>query len=70
MTNYLETVDDSQDLTIAISYLGRSAHEWWTVFKETEERRAVMAWCALKNAFVYRSDTLSKEKIARDKISR
>ena len=70
MSNYLQNVDESQALTIAVSYLAEGAHEWWIVFKETEEGRNIQGWSSLKNALVGRFDTLNKEKVARDKLAK
>ena len=70
MSNYLQNVEESQALTIAVSYLAEGAHEWWIVFKETEEGRTIQGWNALKDALVGRFDTLNKEKVARDKLAK
>ena len=70
MSNYLTNVDDTRALPIAVSYLVDGAHEWWIVFKDTEEGQSISTWSALKNALISRFDTLNKEKIARDKLAK
>lgn len=57
-------------MNIAISYLHGSAHEWWIVYKETEEGRIIGTWPSLKDALISRFETLNKEKVARDKLAK
>ena len=47
-----------------------NAHEWWIVFSKTSDGEGVQSWETLKQALVYRFETLNKEKIARDKLAR
>ena len=70
MSNYLQNVDESQALTILVSYLAEGALEWWIVFKETEEGRLIQGWKTLKDAFARRFDALNKEKFAREKLAK
>ena len=70
MSNYLSTVEEDKALPIAVSYLSEGAHEWWIVFKETEEGKKVHTWKDLKSALASRFETLNKEKVARDKLAK
>ena len=70
VTNYVGSTDPRYALTIAVSYLEGPAHEWWIVFRETEEGRAIQTWPELQPALIRRFDTLNKVKIARDKLAK
>lgn len=70
MDNYLEDARDDESLPLAVSYLTGAAHEWWIVFRESDDGEHVQSWGELKKALVSRFDTLNKEKIARDKLAR
>ena len=70
VSNYHNTVGDSQALTIAISYLAGSVDEWWIVFKDTGVGRAVTTRSALNNDLVSRFDTLNNENIARENLAK
>ncbi len=59
MNNYLAGTSDEDALAIAISYLHGPAHEWWIVYKETEDGRNVTHF-----------ETLNKKNIARDKLAK
>ncbi len=41
MNNYLAGTSDEEALAIGISYLHGPAHEWWIVYKETEDESNV-----------------------------
>ena len=58
------------DLTVSCSYLGGHAHEWWIVYKKTDDESAIVTWERLKNSLIHRFKTLNKEKIARDKLAK
>ena len=47
-----------------------SAHEWWIVFRETEQGKTIQTWSQLQPALIKRFDTLNKVKIARDKLAK
>ena len=70
MTNYIGSTPDSQALSIAVSYLEGSAHEWWIAYQQTTEGKAITTWSALQPALIRRFDTLNKAKIARDKLAK
>lgn len=70
MDNYLRNVDPLVALPIAVSYLEDGAHEWWIVFKETNDGKVINSWPELRSAVVARFDTLNKEKVARDKLAK
>lgn len=70
MNNYLQTATDEEALPIAISYLQGHAHEWWIVYKNTEEGEQITTWTTLKKALIARFDTLNREKMARDKLAK
>ena len=70
MSNYLGGQNDIHSMNIALSYLTGNAHEWWIVFSKTPEGVGIQSWEELKQALIYRFDTLNKEKIARDKLAR
>ena len=70
MSNYLSEVSEPQAMSIAVSYLQGTAHEWWIKYQLTEDGKAIETWPQLKDALVSRFDTLNKEKIARDKLHR
>ena len=70
MSNYLGNSPPDQALWIAISYLQGPAHEWWIVFRETDEGAQIRTWESLRTALIARFDTLNKEKIARDKLAK
>ena len=70
VSNYVGSTDPSSALTIAVSYLEGTAHEWWIVFRETEEGKAIQTWPQLQPALIKRFDTLNKVKIARDKLAK
>ncbi len=70
MNNYLAGTSDDDALAITISYLHGPAHEWWIVYKETEDGRNVTTWSTLKEALIARFETLNKENIARDKLAK
>lgn len=70
VTNYVGSNNTAEALKVAVSYLSGSAHEWWLVYKETEEGRQVRNWNQLQQALIRRFETLNKSKIARDKLAR
>ena len=70
MTNYVGNTPDNLALSIAVSYLEGSAHEWWIAFRQTPDGQAIATWSALQPALVNRFDTLNKAKIARDKLAK
>lgn len=70
MINYFKNVCDSYSLPRAVSYITKAAHDWWIVFKESDEGRKVQTWKELRNALVSRFETLNKENIARDMLPR
>ena len=70
MDNYLEGTPGPKALSIAVSYLEGSAHEWWIVFKETEEGTNINSWDHFQEALIGRFQTLNKSKIARDKLAK
>lgn len=70
MTNYIGRVDPNEALEIAVSYLEGPAHEWWIVFRQTEEGRSIQTWSELQPAIIKRFETLNKVKIARDKLAK
>ena len=70
MDNYLEGTSGPKALSIAVSYLEGSAHEWWIVFKTTEEGRDITSWDQFQEALINRFQTLNKSKIARDKLAK
>ena len=70
ITNYVIGVPDEQALTIAASYLEGPAHEWWIVYRQTEEGRMVKTYDQFKVAIQARFETLNKVKIARDKLAK
>ncbi len=70
MNNYLASDPEHQKLSIAIRYLDGHAHEWWIVYKETEEGRNIASWPQLKDALFNRFETLNKAKVARDKLAK
>ena len=70
MTNYVDDTDPRDALKIAASYLEGPAHEWWIVFRETDEGKATQSWNQLQPALIRRFDTLNKVKIARDKLAK
>lgn len=70
VSNYVGNGNSAQALTVAVSYLSGSAHEWWLVYKETEEGKQVGNWNQLQQALIRRFETLNKSKIARDKLAR
>ncbi len=70
MNNYLANSSTEEALPIAISYLQGHAHEWWIMYKETEEGQRITNWTQLKEALTSRFETLNKEKIARDKLAK
>lgn len=70
MDNYLEDATENDSLPLAISYLAGAAHEWWIVFRESDEGKQVQSWSNLRKALISRFDTLNKEKVARDKLAR
>ena len=70
MSNYLGGRNDIDSMNIALSYLTGNAHEWWIVYSKTSDGESIQSWEGLKQALVYRFETLNKEKIARDKLAR
>ena len=66
MDNYLGDHNNPETLNIALSYLTGMAHEWWIVYSKSAEGSAIQSWPNLKQALLYRFETLNKEKIARD----
>ena len=68
MSNYLCNVQESQAMTIAVSYLQGTAHEWWINYKDTEDGKDISTWIQPKQALASRFDTLNKQKIARDRL--
>ena len=70
MSNYLRDVNEPQAMSIAVSYLQSTAHDWWIKYQLTEDGKNVETWPQLKDALIARFDTLNKEKIARDKLAR
>lgn len=68
--SYLDDSNDSDSLTLAVSYLAADAHEWWIVFKEFGDGQLVQTWKDVGIALNSRFQTLNKEKIARDKLAR
>ena len=70
MSNYLTQIDEKEGLSIAVSYLQGSGHEWWIAFANTDNGSKVTTWKDLKEALISRFDTIKKEKIARDKLAR
>ncbi len=70
ITNYVGSTDPRNALIIAVSYLDGPAHEWWIVFRETDEGKAIQTWPELQPALIKRFDTLNKVKIARDKLAK
>ena len=70
VTNYVGSTDERNALTVAVSYLEGPAHEWWIVYRKTEEGMAIQTWSQLQPALIKRFDTLNKVKIARDKLAK
>lgn len=70
MDNYLGDSDDMEALNLAASYLSGSAHEWWIVHSTSSNGKNIETWSDMKNALKMRFDTLNKEKVARDKLSK
>ena len=70
MTNYIGNTPDTHALSIAVSYLEGSAHEWWIAYHQTPEGQNIATWSALQPALIRRFDTLNKAKIARDKLAK
>lgn len=68
--NYLDDASDSDSLPLAGSYLTGAAHEWCIDFKKSGDGQLLQTRKDVKNALVSRFDTLSKEKIARDELTR
>ena len=63
-------MDESRALNIAFSYLSEGAHELWAVFKETEQGGTIQGLNAPENALFGRYDTLTKQKVTRDKLAK
>ena len=70
MSNYLSDTNEPQAMSIAVSYLQGTAHEWWIKYQDSEDGRNIKAWPQLREALVSRFDTLNKEKVARDKLAK
>ena len=70
ITNYVLGVPDDQALTIAVSYLEGPAHEWWIVYRQTEEGKLIHTFDQFTTAIKARFETLNKVKIARDKLAK
>lgn len=70
VSNYVGNDQNPQALTVAVSYLDGSAHEWWLGYKVTEEGSQIQTWPQLQEALIRRFETLNKIKIARDKLAR
>lgn len=70
MDNYLQETPENEGMSIAASYLGKSAHEWWIVFQTTSEGRNIRTWPLLKEALIKRFQPLDKVKLARDKLAK
>ena len=70
MDNYLRNMDPPEALPIAVSCLEDGAHEWWIVFKESQEGKQITDWNGLRSSIISRFDTLNKEKVARDKLAK
>ena len=70
MDNYLQGSEPTQALAIATSYLDGNAHEWWIVFRTTQEGSDVKTWDDLKEALRKRFQPLNKKKAARDKLAK
>ena len=70
MDNFLGRTPGPNALNVANSYLDGYAHEWWIVYKQSEEGSTITTWPQLKGALMQRFQTLNKEKIARDKLAK
>lgn len=70
MDNYLGDSNDESSLQLAVSYLSGPAHEWWIIYKLSDDGKEVKSWSTMKKALISRFDTLNKEKVARDKLAR
>ena len=70
LTNYVDDTNSRDAHKIAVSYFEGLAHEWWIVFRETYEGKAIQTWNQLQLALIRRFDTLNKVKIARDKLAK
>ena len=70
MSNYLGSMPDDKALAVAISYLDGPAHDWWIVFKNSEQGRSINTWSLLQSVLISRFEILNKSKIARDKLAK
>ena len=70
VTNYVGNTDPRNALNVAVSYLEGPAHEWWIIFRNSEEGKSIRTWNDLQLALIRRFDTLNKVKIARDKLAK
>ena len=60
MQNYLRWIAEPQAMSIAVSYLQGTAHEWRIKYQLTEDGRKIDTWPQLQRALVSRFDTLNK----------
>ena len=52
MSNYVKDLSNEEAITVAVSYLGGGAHEWWMIFHATEEGTSVQSWSGLRQSLI------------------
>lgn len=60
----------NDSLTLLVSFLTGAVHEWWIVFKESDDAQLVQIRKELRNELVSSFDILNKKKIARNELVR
>ena len=70
MDSFLGDAPGPDSLNVACSYLDGHAHEWWIVYRLTEEGSAINTGLQIKGTLTQMLQTLDKEKISCDKLAK